>query len=135
MWDYDYEVKPGVFVKLRIFGTPYCKIFGNWAFMRESETLQDRYSDIPIDCDILLSHDAPKMLGLGEIHTGAWAGKDAGNPWLADEIMRKQPKHCFCGHIHSGNHELQEITGIHLANVSLVGEDYNIHYEPLYLNI
>ena len=34
-----------------------------------------------------------------------------------------------------GNHELQEITGIHLANVSLVGEDYNIHYEPLYLNI
>lgn len=135
MWDYDYKVKPGVFVKLRIFGTPYCKIFGNWAFMRESETLQDRYSDIPIDCNILLSHDAPKMLGLGEIHTGAWAGKDAGNPWLADEIMRKQPDYCFCGHIHSGNHELQEITGIHLANVSLVGEDYNIHYEPLYLNI
>lgn len=54
---------------------------------------------------------------------------------LADEIMRKQPDYCFCGHIHSGNHELQEITGIHLANVSLVGEDYNIHYEPLYLNI
>jgi hypothetical protein len=49
--------------------------------------------------------------------------------------MRKQPDYCFCGHIHSGNHELQEITGIHLANVSLVGEDYNIHYEPLYLNI
>lgn len=47
------------------------------------------------------------MLGLGEIHTGAWAGKDAGNPWLADEIMRKQPDYCFCGHIHSGNHELQ----------------------------
>lgn len=43
------------------------------------------------------------MLGLGEIHTGAWAG----NPWLADEIMRKQPDYCFCGHIHSGNHELQ----------------------------
>lgn len=62
-------------------------------------------------------------------------GKDAGNSWLADEIMRKQPDYCFCGHIHSGNHELQEITGIHLANVSLVGEDYNIHYEPLYLNI
>lgn len=59
----------------------------------------------------------------------------AGNHWLADEIMRKQPDYCFCGHIHSGNHELQEITGIHLANVSLVGEDYNIHYEPLYLNI
>lgn len=47
------------------------------------------------------------MLGLGEIHTGAWAGKDAGNPWLADEIMRKQPDYCFCGHIYSGNHELQ----------------------------
>ena len=50
--------------------------------------------------------------------------------WLKTEFIP-------CKHVIfiAGNHELQEITGIHLANVSLVGEDYNIHYEPLYLNI
>lgn len=90
---------------------------------------------MPSDCDILISHDAPRLLGLGEIHEGAWAGEDAGNTWLADEIMRKQPKYCFCGHIHSGCHGIQEFNGMKFSNVSLVNEDYVVSYKPLYLNV
>lgn len=134
-WEYDHETVEGAFVKYKVFGTPYCKQFGNWAFMREPETLQAKYEAIPIDCDILLSHDAPKLLELGMIHDGAWAGENAGNPWLADEILRKQPKYNFCGHIHSGKHELQEFNNMKFANVSLVGEDYKVHHTPLYLDI
>lgn len=134
-WEYEHEVEPWVYKKYKIFGTPYCKMFGNWAFMREPETLERLYERIPSDCDILISHDAPKMLGLGEIHDGAWAGENAGNPQLADEIMRKQPKYNFCGHIHSGVHELQDFNGMKFANVSLVGEDYEVHHKPLYLNV
>lgn len=84
---------------------------------------------------IVISHDAPRLLGLGEIHEGAWAGEDAGNTWLADEIMRKQPKYCFCGHIHSGCHGIQEFNGMKFSNVSLVNEDYVVSYKPLYLNV
>lgn len=118
-----------------IWGTPYCKIFGNWAYMYEPETLIKAYESMPQYCDIIISHDAPRLLGLGEIHEGAWAGKDAGNTWLADEIMRKQPKHCFCGHIHSGCHGIQEFNGMKFSNVSLVNEDYVVSYKPLYLNV
>ena len=134
-WEYEHEIEPGVFKKFKIFGTPYCKQFGNWAFMREPERLEAKYTHMPSDCDILISHDAPRLLGLGEIHEGAWAGKDAGNTWLADEIMRKQPKHCFCGHIHSGCHGIQEFNGMKFSNVSLVNEDYVVSYKPLYLNV
>lgn len=134
-WEYEHEIEPGVFKKFKIFGTPYCKQFGNWAFMREPERLEAKYAHMPSDCDILISHDAPRLLGLGEIHEGAWAGKDAGNTWLADEIMRKQPKHCFCGHIHSGCHGIQEFNGMKFSNVSLVNEDYVVSYKPLYLNV
>ena len=135
VWDFDYEVTEGVFTRFRVFGTPYCKLFGNWAFMREPEKLQELYSAMPIDCDVLISHDAPKMLGLGEIRSGAWAGEDVGNPWLADEILRKQPSYCFCGHIHSGEHTLQDFNNMKFANVSLVGEDYKIHNQPLYIEV
>lgn len=134
-WEYEHEIESGVFKKYKIFGTPYCKQFGNWAFMREPERLEAKYAHMPSDCDILISHDAPRLLGLGEIHEGAWAGEDAGNPWLADEIMRKQPKYCFCGHIHSGYHGIQEFNGMKFSNVSLVNEDYVVSYQPLYLNV
>ena len=42
-----------------IFGTPYCHIFGDWAFMRDEETLAKKFSQIPGNVDILISHDAP----------------------------------------------------------------------------
>lgn len=118
-----------------IWGTPYCKPFGNWAYMYEAETLIKAYATMPEKCDIVITHDAPKLCGLGDIKMGYSKGTDAGNPWLADEIMRKHPKYVFCGHIHSGEHNLQTIDDIKLANVSLVNENYVEAYKPLYLDI
>lgn len=118
-----------------IWGTPYCKIFGNWAYMYEPETLIKAYESMPEKCDIVISHDAPKLCGLGEIHNGAWAGTNAGNPWLADEILRKHPKYTFCGHIHSGEHNLQTLDDMKMANVSLVDESYVKYFNPLYLDV
>ena len=51
---------------------------------------------------------------------------EAGNPWLADEILRKHPRYVFCGHIHSGEHILQTLDDIKLANVSVVNERYEL---------
>lgn len=114
-----------------IFGTPFCKIFGNWAYMLESSTLEVLYSQMPENCDIVISHDAPKLCDLGQIEYR----ENVGNPWLADEILRKHPKYVFCGHIHSGNHSLSTINGISLANVSLLDESYEFNYKPFYLEV
>lgn len=61
--------------------------------------------------------------------------KDAGNPWLADEMLRKHPRYTFCGHIHSGEHELQTFDDMKMANVSLVDETYTETFKPLYLDV
>lgn len=119
----------------RIFGTPYCKIFGNWAFMRDNEFLAQKYNEIPENIDIFISHDAPKISDVGMIKEGNWSGTDAGNPVLAKYILEKKPKYAFCGHIHSGNHELQEIEGIKFANTSVVNEHYDLFYKPLIVRI
>ena len=113
--------------QITIFGTPYCKIFGNWAFMREPEYLIEKYSEIPERVDILISHDAPKIGGVGKINEGRWYGEDAGNPYLAEAIRLKKPKYVFCGHIHSGEHGLTELDDTKLHNVSIMNE----HYAPL----
>lgn len=132
---YDYLSDEGKVY--RIFGTPYCKQFGNWAFMRDEDTLEKYYKVIPRNCDIIISHDAPRILDLGCIKEegSRWYGEDAGNPTLAKAILNIKPSYAFCGHIHSGNHELLETEGIKMANVSLVNEFYNPSFEPLYLSI
>lgn len=118
-----------------IFGTPYCKVFGNWPFMRENEALNKYYGMMPDNCDIVISHDSPALCGIGAIHQGIYYGEEAGNKVLAEHILQKKPRYVFSGHIHSGEHSIKEIEGIKLANTSIVDENYDVTYQPLILNI
>lgn len=130
---YEYLDDEGNLKDYRIFGCPYCKVFGNWAFMREN--LDKYYSYIPEGLDFLICHDAPDVNGLGEIKAGRWAGENAGNPVLAKYVKEAKPKYCFNGHIHSGTHEMFEEDGTKFCNVSIMDESYNPVYKPLVLNI
>ena len=121
-----------------IFGTPYCHIFGNWAFMREDENLRELYKFIPDGCDILISHDAADINNLGLVPPNVWhpsSSINAGNKVLAEAVKEKKPKYYFCGHIHEGNHHVTEIDGTTMTNVSLLDDSYQMVYEPLYLDI
>lgn len=115
----------------KIWGTPWCHIFGNWSFMREPEFLKEKYSLIPDDTDILLTHDAP--FGRNDVLLeGFWRnGKHIGNYELVDELDIKHPKYHFTGHLHSTDHNLVDYEGTMTACVSLLDEDYEINYDPL----
>ena len=126
----DDEVK-----KLRIFGTPYCKMFGSWSFMKYDSFLEKAFSEIPENLDILVTHDPPTLNGMGIITQGRQTGKDAGNSILAKYVLEKKPKYVFSGHIHSGNHEFEEYKGIKMANVSHVDESYDPVYNILTFEI
>lgn len=134
-YQYNHIDNDGNIINYNIFGTPYCKLFGNWAFMRSNEFLSEAYSKIPYNLDILISHDAPKIGRVGVINKGLYTFEDAGNKILADEILKKTPKYVFCGHIHSGEHNLTKVENINLYNVSLSNENFNLSYKPLILNI
>lgn len=129
-YEFLYPVSDGV-DSLNIFGTPYCSIFGNWAFMRSPEILEEKYSRIPEDTDILISHDAPNVNKLGAITQGYWKNDTTGNPILSKHIERVKPKLFVCGHFHSGNHQLQNIDGIYMANVSYINEAYEPFWDVL----
>lgn len=121
-----------------IFGTPYCKLFGNWAFMEMDDVLDKLYQDIPENLDILMTHDAP--YGVSDIilqEDCPWYdGKThIGNKPLSQEILRKTPKVVLHGHLHSTSRIFEEWGYSKVANCSIKDEKYNPVYDPLIIEI
>ena len=119
----------------KIFGTPYCHIFGMWPFMREEKTLKEKYSEIPENIDILFCHDAP--YGVSDVcyQFYQWDKRHKGCPILRDAILEKKPKYCFHGHLHSTNHEEELLGDTKVYNTSILDENYKITYDPVILEI
>lgn len=129
-YTHDYLIDDGL-GKMTIFGTPYCKEFGNWAFMVSGEKLTKKFNQIPENVDILISHDAPSLNGFGKILEGQWAGEDASNIQLGFAIQNKKPRIALHGHIHSSRHEFKDYDGIWMSCVSYVNERYDVFYPIL----
>lgn len=122
-YEFEYPVSDGL-DSLIIFGTPYCSIFGHWAFMVNDETLEKKFSQIENDVDILLSHDSPNIYGLGDVTEGPFKREGSGNPILARHIERIKPLILHTGHFHSGNKKFEDKNGTWMANVCYINEDY-----------
>lgn len=121
---------------LKIYGTPWVPIISyRWAFEAESDKLQERFSLIPTGVDVLLTHTPPKFNSLGISLAYGIDSEDFGSTELADEILKKKPKMCFCGHIHTGNHTLTRLGSSEIWNVARLNESYHVAYEPTMLEI
>ena len=124
----------------KIFGTPYCHIFGNWPFMRSDEYMEDKFKSIPADCDIIISHDPP--YGIGQVdqilETNKYYQEDSkslGNIPLSKELLKTNFKLLVCGHIHSGSHIPTEFYNGKVVNVSIKNEFYKPTYKPFYIEL
>lgn len=120
--------------EITIWGSPWCKPFGTWAFMLEEESLVERYSSMPKNCDIVITHEAPRIGKMGIIQQGQSTGFKAGSKVLADIIKDRQPRYAISGHIHSSEHTLSKYKGggnTLYATVSLLNERYEHTYKPL----
>ena len=131
---YEYLSNDGIIYK--IFGTPYCKIFGNWAFMRTNSDLKEKFSEIPEGLDILLTHDVAYGYADQSLQDiGYGTDTHFGTVELRDAILEKKPKYHFSAHIHTANHNLIMIGDTKHYNVSYVDETYTPTFKPLYIEI
>ena len=131
---YEYLSNDGIVYK--IFGTPYCKIFGNWAFMRTNSDLKEKFSEIPEGLDILLTHDVAYGYADQSLQDiGYGTDTHFGTVELRDAILEKKPKYHFSAHIHTANHNLIMIGDTKHYNVSYVDETYTPTFKPLYIEI
>lgn len=131
---YEYLSNDGIIYK--IFGTPYCKIFGNWAFMRTNSDLKEKFSEIPEGLDILLTHDVAYGYADQSLQDTGWGTEEHfGTVELRDAILEKKPKYHFSGHIHTADHNPIMIGNTKHYNVSYVDETYTPTFKPLYIEI
>ena len=119
---------------INIWGTPWIPNLEGWAFYGPDDFLEDRFSLIPNDTDILVSHGPPYLYGdkshKGYTHCGA--------PQLNNAINRVLPDYVICGHIHEARGAYQE-NGVWIYNVSTLNRQYQpyeaspviIEYEPV----
>lgn len=121
---------------LKIYGTPWVPIISyRWAFEAEHDKLVQKFSQIPQGVDILLTHTPPRFNHLG-VSLEYWPdSKDFGCSELADAVFKKEPKMCFCGHIHSGDHMMNKLGQTEVWNVARVNESYEAAYEPMAVNV
>ena len=118
----------------KIWGTPWCHIFGNWPFMRSSEVLTKKFSLIHEDIDILLTHDAAYGRN-DQCFEGRVPNKHIGNIELANRLNEISPKLHLTGHLHSSQHKIIEYNSTKTACVSLLDENYNLSYKPLLIDV
>lgn len=117
----------------RFYGTPWIPDLRNWAFYLEYDELEERFSNIPKKCDVLISHCPPKIAQAGQVLQQGWNfGRDFGCTQLADAIKGRDIKWVICGHVHSGSHTPYGMYAqdTMIVNVSLKDEDYKVKYEP-----
>lgn len=122
---------------LKVYGSPQCHKFGNWAFMHEESFLEGLYSNVPSDIDIWLTHDTPAIGDLDLLPPSKWSSKwtHAGGKALAKAIERVQPKYVFCGHLHTCKDKYVKLGNTEIYNVSILDNSYAHIYEPFYIEI
>lgn len=121
----------------KFYGTSWCPELSRWAFHADSETLTEKFNNIPYDTHVLLTHCPPKYGQQGIVlQQMNWNfGRDFGCQELQDAIekvfmLKSSCTHILSGHIHSGNHQTETLGGFIYKNVSLLDEDYEMVYKP-----
>ena len=119
--DYDTMIK--------IWGSPWQPEFYNWAFNlpRQGEELQEKWNQIPMNTDILVTH-GPSW---GKVDTVShMRSVPLGCELLRDRIAVVKPKIHVCGHIHTGyGHVFDGDT--HFINAAVLDERYSYSHKPL----
>ena len=109
---------------LSIYGSPWCPLFNNWAYMLSEEQLKWKFKHIPEDLDILITHTPPK---------GICDPDGYGSEELRKHLPNINPKIHIFGHNHSG-YGYQETTTTKFYNVSVCSdadEEHNYTYKMM----
>lgn len=123
------------------YGTPWCPVLRNWAFYKNPDDLNEKFSRIPEFTDILLTHCPPKFGQQGVVLETNWNfGKNFGSEELYNNIkdifsQKTTPTWVISGHVHSGNHHVETEGNINYVNVSIKDENYEPIYKPFIFEV
>ncbi len=106
---------------IKIYGSPWSPIFYDWAFMTHYDALKERWTKIPEDTDILLTH-SPPFETLDYVD-----GLRQGDETLADRLKElPNIKYHIFGHIHESYGMIERDNRVSI-NCSMLGINNKIN--------
>jgi Icc-related predicted phosphoesterase len=118
------------FEGVKFWGTPWTSIFMDWAFMQTPERLRDRWSLIPQDTNVLITHSPPQFI----LDTSE-EGQHLGSESLTRKVKQlDQLKLHVFGHIHAGHGSIDWL-GKKFVNAALLDESYEMVNSPTIIDI
>lgn len=109
---------------IKIWGSPYSVIFGNWSFMADSDYLKHIWEYIPKNTDIVISHGP----AFGILDVVGW--KSQGCPELRKVIDEIKPRIHVSAHIHEEYGVFKREFTEHI-NGSIMDETYQPINDPI----
>lgn len=116
---------------IRIYGSPYSPLYGNWAYMLNRARIKYVWEMIT-ECDILITHGPP----FGILDTATIRDENGGIEFAGCEHLREKVKaikpaiHCF-GHLHDDidiyNYGERIVDGINYMNCAVSSRDGSMH--------
>lgn len=143
---------------IKVYGTPWVNlpIWGEagppvWNFASSNEEFLDNvFTDIPEDADIILSHgpaygyadqilDENLLANAFAMYKDRLKAEHLGVKAFAENLKNKRfrrLKYFLSGHIHSAEHEFVENeAGVKFACISVLDENYKLRYDPKIIEI
>ncbi len=109
---------------LKIWGSPWQPVFGNWAFNYDRTEGVKKWSSMPDDADIVVTHGPPQ--GYGDVVEN-YVSENVGCWDLLNAIARVKPRLHVFGHIHSGRgiyRGRDHGAATTFVNAACLGKDY-----------
>jgi Icc-related predicted phosphoesterase len=122
----------------KIYGTPWTKMFYNWAFNLEETQLIAKYSKIPDQTDILMCHGPAYSLSDVVLQPNPYgtSSGNLGSQSLYTILESKHVKEFYYGHIHTADHTQKTIKfpsghEMKYCCTSILDEHYKPFYVPM----
>lgn len=121
---------------IKFYGTPWIPDLQKWAFYANPDKLTQKFSQIPPDIDVLITHAPPKVADCGTVLQHCWNwNKNFGCKELTEQYPRIKPKYHLFGHVHTGEHRIVNYYNSNLVNVSIKDENYQVVFPPFEFEI
>ena len=116
---------------LKIYGTPWQPEFGGWEFNlpRNSKKLKQKWNNIPLDVDILLTHSP--VYGILDTNR---EGIHCGCEMLYERVSKIKPWIHAWGHIHEAYGQ-KTIDNRERLNSSILDRNYQVAHSPIRMEI
>jgi Icc-related predicted phosphoesterase len=106
------------FGDLKIWGTPWVQNLSGWAFIANDQLAQEKFSMIPNDTDIVISHGP--INGIFD-RVGL---ENVGSKILASKIQKISPRVFISGHIHEDGGLIKKVGETTFINAALMNPSY-----------